>query len=127
MKKILFFIAIASFSTIGFTSCSEDDAVVEIPTPNPNPNVGQQLKVTANTTYIKEKNMYFKELDKGPVKFTTTSGSNTIADVVYYVDGVKINGDTYTHITIANVKVQARRAGFVDSEIITVQFAQKPF
>jgi len=127
MKKILFFIAIASFSTIGFTSCSEDDAVMEIPTPNPNPNVNQQLKIATDAAYIKDKNMYFKELGKGPVKFTTTSGSNTITDVVYYVDGVKINGSTYTHTTIANVKVQARRAGFVDSEIITVQFAQKPF
>jgi len=127
MKKILFFIAIASFSTIGFTSCSEDDAVMEIPTPNPNPNVNQQLKIATDAPYIEDKKMYFKELGKGPVKFTTTSGSNTIADVIYYVDGVKINGNTYTHTTIANVKVQARRAGFVDSEIITVQFAQKPF
>ena len=126
MKKILFFIAIASFSTIGFTSCSEDDAVMEIPTPNPNPNVGQQLKVTANTTYIEEKKLYFSELGK-PVKFTTNSGSNAIADATYYVDGVKINGNTYTHTTIANVKVQSKSAGFVDSEIITVQFAQKPF
>ena len=127
MKKILFFIAIASFSTIGFTSCSGDDAVVEIPTPNPNPNVNQQLKIATDAPYIEDKNMYFKELGKGPVKFTTTSGSNTIADVVYYVDGVKINGNTYAHSTIANVKVQAKRAGFLDSETITVQFAQKPF
>ena len=126
MKKILFFITIASFSTIGFTSCSGDDTVVEVPTPNPNPNVGQQLKVTSNATYIKDKNLYFSELNK-PVKFTTMSGSSTIADATYYVDGVKINGDTYTHTTIANVKVQAKRAGFVDSELITVQFAQKPF
>lgn len=126
MKKILFFIAIASFSTIGFTSCSEDEAVMEIPTPNPNPNVGQQLKVTANATYIQSKNMYYSPLNV-PVKFTTMSGSNTIADAVYYVDGVKINGNTYAHSTIANVKVQAKRAGFLDSETITVQFAQKPF
>lgn len=126
MKKILFFIAIASFSTIGFTSCSEDEAVMEIPTPNPNPNVGQQLKVTANATYIQSKNMYYSPLNV-PVKFTTMSGSNTIVDAVYYVDGVKINGNTYAHSTIANVKVQAKRAGFLDSETITVQFAQKPF
>jgi len=126
MKKILFFIAIASFSTIGFTSCSGDDTVVEVPTPNPNPNVGEQLKVTSNATFIKDKNIYFSELGK-PVKFTTISGSNTIADAAYYVDGVKINGDTYAHTTIANVKVQAKRAGFIDSETITVQFAQKPF
>ena len=52
MKKILFFIAIASFSTIGFTSCSGDDAVVEIPTPNPNPNVNQQLKIATDAPYI---------------------------------------------------------------------------
>lgn len=126
MKKILFFIAITSFSTIGFTSCSGDDTVVEVPTPNQNPNVGEQLKVTTNATYIKEKNMYFSPLN-APVKFTTISGSNTIADATYYVDGVEINGDTYAHTTIANVKVQAKRAGFIDSEIITVQFAQKPF
>ncbi len=126
MKKILFFIAIASFSTVGFTSCTQDDAVVEIPTPNPNPNVNEQLKITADATYIQDKNMYFSQLGK-PVKFTTTSGSNTIADVTYYVDGVKITGNTYAHTTIANVKVQAKRAGFVDSEFITVQFAQKPY
>ena len=126
MKKILFFIAIASFSTVGFTSCTQDDEVVEIPTPNPNPNVNEQLKITADATYIQDKNMYFSQLGK-PVKFTTTSGSNTIADVTYYVDGVKIIGNTYAHTTIANVKVQAKRAGFVDSEFITVQFAQKPY
>lgn len=126
MKKILFFIAIASFSTIGFTSCSGDDAVMEVPTPNKNPNVGEQLKVTSNATYIEDKNLYYSPLG-APVKFTTMSGTNTVADAIYYVDGVKINGNTYTHTTIANVKVQAKRAGFTDSDFITVQFAQKPF
>lgn len=126
MKKILFFIAIASFSTIGFTSCSEDDAVVELPNPNQNPNIGEQLKITSNATYIEDKDVLFIKLGQS-VKFTTTSGTNTIADAIYYVDGVKINGNTYTHTTIANVKVQAKRAGFTDSEIITIQFAQKPF
>ena len=126
MKKILFFIAIASFSTIGLTSCSEDDPVMEAPVPNPNPNVGEQLKITSSGTYIKEKNIYFVQLGSSAT-LSTTSGSKTISDAVYYVDGKKISGNTYAHSSIANVKIQAKRAGYTDSEFITVQFAQKPF
>lgn len=118
MKKILFFIAIASFSTIGFTSCSEDDAVMEIPTPNKNPNVGQQLVVTPSAKFI--------PLGQS-VTLKTYSGSTEIKDAIYYVEGREISGSTYMHTTIANVKIQAKRAGYLDSEVITVQFAQKPF
>lgn len=126
MKKILFFIAIASFSTIGFSSCSEDETVMEIPSPNVNPNVGEQLKVTANANYNAEKKRYEIQLG-GVVKFTTRSGSNVISDATYYADGIKIVGDTYTSKTISNTKIQAKRAGYVDSEYIIVQYAQKPF
>lgn len=130
MKKLFFFIAIATFSTIGLTSCSEDDAVMEIPTPNPNPNVNQQLKIipiTSTSTHIKKSGSpRFSELNK-TVKFITKSGNKTITDAIYYVDGVKINGDTYTHTTIAVVKVQAKRAGYLDSNILEIQFAQKPY
>lgn len=126
MKKLFFFIAIASFSTIGFTSCSEDDPVVEIPTPNPNPNVEQQLVLSSNATYVKEKDILFSELNK-EVTFTTKSDGTTITDATYYVDGVEIVGDKYTHTTIAIVKVQAKRAGYLDSNILEIQFAQKPY
>lgn len=126
MKKLFYFIAIASISTLGFTSCSEDDPVMEIPAPNPNPNVGEQLKISSDATYIEDLDIFFIELGKS-VKFTTTSGSNTIDDVTYYVNEVEITGNTYTHTTIANVKVQAKRAGYVDSDILTIQFAQKPY
>ena len=104
MKKLFYFIAIASISTLGFTSCSEDDPVMEIPAPNPNPNVGEQLKISSDATYIEDLDIFFIELGKS-VKFTTTSGSNTIDDV----------------------KVQAKRAGYIDSNILTIQFAQKPY
>src|SRR5690606_1762135 len=99
MKKILFFMAIVSFTSFGLVSCSEDDPIVEAPVPNPNPNVGKQLKVSSSATYIKDKDLLFSELGK-PVKFTTTSGSQTIADATYYVDGVEINSDTYSQSTI---------------------------
>ena len=126
MKKLFFFIAIATFSTIGFTSCSEDDPVVEIPTPNPNPNVEKQLVLSSTATYIKDKDLLFSELNK-EVTFTTKSGSSTITDVTYYVDGVEIVGNKYAHSTIAIVKVQAKRAGYLDSNILEIQFAQKPY
>lgn len=126
MKKIFFFIAITSFSMFSFTSCSEDDAVMEIPVPNPNPNIEKQLTISTNVTYIKDKDMYFVPLGS-EVTFTTKNETNTIADAVYYVDGVKIPGNKYKHTSIATVQVQARRAGYLDSNIIKVQFAQKPY
>jgi|SRR5690606_24207672 len=126
MKKLFFFIAIASFSTIGLTSCSEDETVPEIPTPNPNPNIEQQLALSSNATYVEEKDILFSELNK-EVTFTTKSDSVAITDVTYYVDGKEIVGDKYAHTTIAIVKVQARRAGYLDSNILEIQFAQKPY
>ncbi|WLD22978.1 hypothetical protein NU10_09630 [Flavobacterium dauae] len=126
MKKLFFFIAIATFSTIGLTSCSEDDPVVEIPTPNPNPNVEKQLVLSSNATYVKEKDVLFSELGK-QVTFTTKSDSTAVTDVTYYVDGVAIVGNKYAHTTIAVVKVQAKRAGYLDSNILEIQFAQKPY
>lgn len=125
MKKIFFFIAIAA-STMGFISCSEDDTVMELPNPNPNPNLEKQLTLTSTGNYNKDKDMYFSPLGM-EVTFTTKEGTNTITDAVYYVDGVKIIGNKYKHTTIATVKVQARRAGYLDSNIIKVQFAQKPY
>lgn len=118
MKKIFFFIAIITFSTIGFTSCSGDDSVVEIPNPNPNPNVGEQLRIVHNGT--------FRPLGTQAM-FQAMSGSTQVTDAVFYVDGKAIPGSTYTQSTIGEVKVQARRAGYVDSEFVTIQFAQKPY
>ncbi|WKW46741.1 hypothetical protein P3875_01330 [Myroides sp. JBRI-B21084] len=120
MKKILFFIAIVSFSTIGFTACSEDDTVMETPTANPNPNVSNQLVLKTNAANN------FVPLGQS-VMLSTTSNGTAITDVVYYVDGVKIPGNTYKHSTIANVKIQSKLAGYLDSNVVTVQFAQKPF
>lgn len=126
MKKILFFIAISTFSAISFTSCSEDEPVMETPTPNPNPNVGAQLKISSDAKFIEDKNLLFVELGQ-KVILKATSGTNTVSDATFYVDGVKISGNTYEHTTIANVKFQAKRAGFIDSEIITIQFAKSPY
>ena len=125
MKKIFFFIAITSL-TIGFTSCSEDDAVMEVPVPNPNPNIEKQLTISSSATYNKDKDMYFSPIGM-EVTFTTKNGTTTIPDAVYYVDGVKIAGNKYKHTTIGIVEVQARRAGYLDSNNIRVQFAQKPY
>lgn len=118
MKKIFFFITIASFSMFSFTSCSEDDAVMEVPVPNPNPNIGEQLRI--------EHNGAFRPLGTQAI-FKAMSGTTEITDATFYVDGKAIPGKTYTQSTISNVKVQARRAGYVDSEFVTIQFAQKPF
>jgi len=118
MKKILFFIVIATFSTIGFNSCSGDDSVVEIPTPNPNPNVGEQLRIVHNGT--------FRPLGTQAM-FQAMSGTTPVTDAVFYVDGKALPGSTYSQTTIGEVKVQARRAGYVDSEFVIIQFAQKPY
>lgn len=120
MKKILFFIAIVSFSTIGFTACSEDEPIMETPTANPNPNITNQLVLKTNAANN------FVPLGQS-VTLTTTSNGSVISNVAYYVDGVKITGNKYTHTTIANVKIQAKLAGYLDSNVVTVQFAQKPF
>jgi len=125
MKKIFFFIAITSLS-LGFTSCSEDDPVIEIPSPNPNPNIEKQLTITSTGSYNRDKDMYYSPIGM-EVTFTTKNGTTTIPDAVYYVDGVKIIGNKYKHTTIATVQVQARRAGYLDSNNIKVQFAQKPY
>lgn len=118
MKKIFFFIAIATFSTIGFSSCSEDDPVMEAPKANPNPNVGEQLRIVHNGS--------FRPLGTQAI-FQAMSGSTQITDATFYVDGKAIPGKTYTQSTISEIKVQARRAGYIDSEIVTIQFAQNPY
>lgn len=118
MKKLFYFIAIASVSTIGFTSCSEDDPIMELPTPNQNPNITVALKLTPSDTFIELGN---------EVTLKSFVGNTEIKDATYYVDGVAIEGDTYDHGSIANVEIQAKRAGYLDSNIVTVQFAQKPY
>ncbi len=118
MKKIFFFIAITTFSSIGFISCSGDDYVAEVPTPNPNPNIGEQLRIVHNGA--------FRPLGTQAI-FTAMNGSTEITDATFYVDGNAIPGKTYSQSTIGEVKVQARRAGYTDSEFVTIQFAQKPY
>ncbi|HLV51938.1 MAG TPA: hypothetical protein VKY44_08290 [Flavobacterium sp.] len=118
MKKILFFMAIVSFTSFGLVSCSEDDPVVEAPVPNPNPNVGEQLRIVHNGK--------FRLLGSEAI-FEAMSGTTQIQDAVFYVDGKEIPGNKYSQSTIGEVKVQARRAGYVDSEFVTIQFAQKPY
>jgi len=127
MKKLFYFIAIASISTLGFTSCSEDEPVVEIPTPNQNPNKGEALKLepTGNNVTKLPNGKYYVKLGDA-VTLKATSGTTAIADATFYVDGVKITGDSYNHGSIADVEIQAKRAGYLDSNTIIVQFAQKP-
>lgn len=118
MKKILLFIAIVSFTSFGMISCSEDDPVLEDPVPNPNPNIETQLKITHNGS--------FRLLGSEAI-FVAMSGATQIQDATFYVDGKEILGNRYSQSTIGEVKVQARRAGYIDSEFVTIQFAQKPY
>lgn len=115
MKKILFFIAITSFCSFGMISCSDDETVIEKPDPNPNPNISSQLVVKSDKA---------KAVMNTPVKFTATDAGTQIKDATFFVDGEPIKGDTYTKKTIGTIKVQAKRAGYLDSELISVQFYQ---
>lgn len=118
MKKILFFIAIVSFTSFGVVSCSEDDPVLEAPVPNPNPNIGEQLTITHNGK--------FRPLGTEAI-FEAKSGTTSIPDATFYVDGKALPGNRYSQSTIGEVQVQARRAGYTDSEFVTIQFAQNPY
>lgn len=125
MKKILFFVAIVSFTSLGLVSCSEDDPVMETPTPNPNPNVGKQLKLVPNATFIK--------LGE-EVTFKATSGGTDVTDATFYVNGNPIKGNKYKLVhegtnapVIGEIKAHTRRAGYKDSEVVTIQFAQQPY
>lgn len=115
MKKILFFIAITSFCSLGMASCSDDEPVIEKPEPNPNPNIGSQLtlKSDKDTLHVNTQ-----------VKFTVKSSGTDIKDATLFVDGEPINGDSYVKTTIGTIKVQAKRAGYLDSELISVYFYQ---
>ena len=113
MKKLFFFIAIATFSTIGLTSCSEDDPVVEIPLPNENPNISKKLMITANASFIKLGDT---------LRLKATVDSIEVKDATFYVDDVAIDSTKYVQNTISEVMVHARRAGYLDSEKIKIQF-----
>ncbi len=115
MKKILFFIAITSFCSFAITSCSDDETVMEKPEPNPNPNIGSKLvlKSDKDTLYV-----------DSPVKFSAKVSGTEIKDATFFVDGEAINGDSYVKTTIGTIKVQAKRAGYLDSELISVYFYQ---
>jgi len=115
MKKILFFIAITSFCSFAITSCSDDETVMEKPEPNPNPNIGSLLVVKSNKA---------KAVVDTAVKFTATESGTEIKDATFFVDGEPIKGDSYVKTTIGTIKVQAKRAGYLDSEFISVQFYQ---
>jgi|GEM_PF-3132004 len=126
MKKILFFVAIVSFTSFGLVSCSEDDPVMETPTPNPNPNVGKQLKLVPNATFIKLGDT---------LKLKAMNGSFEVSDATFYVNGEPIKGKEYQLLSetnpakpiIGEIKAHTRRAGYKDSEVVTIQFAQQPY
>lgn len=122
MKKILFFIAIVSFTSFGMISCSEDDPVMEVPIPNENPNTGQQLKLVPSVLFVK--------LGR-EVTFKAMSGKTEITDAVFYVNGESIEGNKYIMIyegtnapVVGEIKANVRRAGYIDSEVVTIKFAQ---
>lgn len=118
MRKILFFFAVVSFGSLGMVACSEDDPVLEAPVPNPNPNEGKQLRIVHNGD--------FRTLGSTAI-FTAFSDSTPIPDAYFYVDGEPITGSQYTQSTIGEIEVQARRAGYVDSEFVIIQFAKEPY
>ena len=117
MKKIFLLAIVGSMGLFATTACSSDDEVpFEELTPNPNPNKGEQLKVVPSKQKLKVNTN---------VTFTTKSGSTTISDPIYYIDGEPTSSNTYTQKTIGTIEVQARRAGYQDSEVITIEFVQE--
>lgn len=132
MKKFLYIIAIASFANLSLTSCSEDDTVMEIPSPNPNPNISTQLNISTSST---------TSYTGSSVTISATAGATVIGDATIYINDVEIpNTSTYIkddlsitrtgnqyHIvknTIGNIKVYAKRAGYLDSNSVDILYSK---
>jgi len=134
MKKFLYIIAIASFVNLSLTSCSEDDTVMELPNPNPNPNIETQLNISTSSE---------SAYTGSPVIISATAGGNAVGDATIYINDVVIpnvnnyskddlavtrTGDMYIIVkkTIGTIKVYAKRAGYIDSNSLSILYKQNP-
>lgn len=102
MKKLFMFLAVAGMATFG-VSCSSDDGGSD---PDP-----KELKLSADKTTIEEGDS---------VTFTVSESG---ADL--YIEGTKVSGLTHTFDTKGDYKVQAKKEGFADSNVVTVKVTEE--
>ncbi len=103
MKKLFMFLAVAGLATFG-TSCSSSD--------DSNPPVAEkQLTLTATPATVRVGES---------VVFAVTVDGKTEADAKLSIDGKEVSGLTQKFDKVGTYKVQAKKAGFIDSTVATV-------
>ena len=106
MKKLFMFLAVAGLATFG-ASCSSDDSKNDDP-------VKKDLVLSGKTDV--------KEGDA--VTFTVKVGDKAETGTDLYVDGVKA-ANPHTFSKVGEYKVQAKKNGFNDSNVLTVKVSEK--
>lgn len=106
MKKLFMFLAVAGLATFG-ASCSSDD--------NKNDDPKQKDLVLSGKTDVKEGDA---------VTFTVKVGDKAEAGTDLYVAGEKVS-NPYTFTKKGEFKVQAKKNGFNDSNVLTVKVSDK--
>ncbi|WP_060873987.1 hypothetical protein [Myroides odoratus] len=107
MKKLFMFLAVAGLATFGASCSSSDD----------NGGDGGQKKdlVLSGKTDVKEGDA---------VTFTVKVGDKAEAGTDLYVAGEKVS-NPYTFAKVGEFKVQAKKNGFNDSNVLTVKVSEK--
>jgi len=106
MKKLFMFLAVAGLATFGASCSSSDD------------NDGGEKKkdlVLSGKTDVKEGDA---------VTFTVKVGDKAEAGTDLYVAGEKVS-NPYTFAKVGEFKVQAKKNGFNDSNVLTVKVSEK--
>lgn len=106
MKKLFMFLAVAGLATFGASCSSSDD------------NGGGEKKkdlVLSGKTDVKEGDA---------VTFTVKVGDKAETGTELYVDGVKA-ANPHTFSKVGEFKVQAKKNGFNDSNVLTVKVSEK--
>ncbi|EHQ42122.1 hypothetical protein [Myroides odoratus] len=106
MKKLFMFLAVAGLATFG-ASCSSDDSKNDDPK--------QKDLVLSGKTDVKEGDA---------VTFTVKVGDKAEAGTDLYVAGEKVS-NPYTFTKKGEFKVQAKKNGFNDSNVLTVKVSDK--
>ncbi|MGQ8868273.1 hypothetical protein [Myroides sp. TSA_177.3] len=106
MKKLFMFLAVAGLATFG-ASCSSDDSKNDDPK--------QKDLVLSGKTDVKEGDA---------VTFTVKVGDKAEAGTDLYVAGEKVS-NPYTFTKKGEYKVQAKKNGFNDSNVLTVKVSEK--
>ena len=106
MKKLFMFLAVAGLATFG-ASCSSDD--------NKNDDPKQKDLVLSGKTEVK--------VDEA-VTFTVKVGDKAEAGTDLYVGGEKVS-NPYTFTKVGEFKVQAKKKGFNDSNVLTVKVSDE--